>query len=60
MPKFAVLSDDGAGEERYNDIEEAVAVARQVVTDEPDSEVEIVQVVKMVSSSLEIDVKDVE
>ena len=61
MPKFfAVLTDDGAGEERYDDLDGAVVAAKQLVTEEPDSEVEIVQVLKKVSSSLQIDIKDVE
>jgi len=60
MAKFAVVEMDGTiCEERYDTIEKAIEVATVGVTDSPDSEVEIVQVVKRVFSSLKVDVEDV-
>ena len=60
MAKFAVAEPDGTlGKDRYDTLEAAVAAATEEVTDTPDSDVEIVQVVKRVSSSLDIKVEDV-
>jgi hypothetical protein len=60
MAKFAVVETDGTiGEERYDTIEKAIEVATVDVTDSPDSEVEIVQIIKKVVSSLKVDVEDV-
>lgn len=60
MAKFAVVEADGTlGEERYDTVEKAIDAATVDVTDSPDSEVEIVQVIKKVTSSLKIDVEDV-
>jgi hypothetical protein len=60
MAKFAMIETDGTlGQERYETVEKAVEAATAIVTDSPDSEVEIVQVVKKVVSTLEVKVEDV-
>jgi hypothetical protein len=61
MAKFAVVEVDGSlGDERYDTVEKAIDAAMVDVTDNPDTEVEVVQVVKTVVSSIKVDVKDVE
>jgi archaellum component FlaF (FlaF/FlaG flagellin family) len=60
MAKFAIMdSDSVVDEERFNTIEEAVEKATQMVTDDADTEVEIVQIIKKVSSTLKVDVVDI-
>jgi len=58
--KFAIVDDEGLSEERYDTIDKAIEDASKTVSDTPDSEVEIVQVVKKVSSELKVSVEDVE
>jgi len=59
MPKFAVVDLD-VGEERYDTLEAAVEAAKNTVKDEPDSTIDVVQIVKNVTSRLEVVVEDVE
>lgn len=59
MAKFAIMDVDGVvDEERFNTIDEAIEKATQMVTDDADTEVEIVQILKKVSSTLKVDVVD--
>jgi len=58
MPQFAVLTEDGVDDKRYDSIDEATDAAKAAVED-PDTEVEIVQILRKVSSTLEITVEDV-
>ena len=60
MAKFAFVSDDGMDDKRYETLEEAIAAATEEVTGTPESEVEVVQILKRVSSELRVDVVDVE
>lgn len=60
MAQFAVLDNDGqASEERFDTMDKAIAKAKEMVTEEPDSEVDVIQFVKTVSSTLQVDVQDV-
>lgn len=59
MSKYAVVDRDGSvGDERYDTETEAIEKAKELVTEEPDSEVDVVMVTKTVSSTLKIDVLD--
>lgn len=59
MPKFAVVDLD-VGEDQYDTLEAAVEAAKNTVKDEPDSTIDVVQIVKNVTSRLEVVVEDVE
>jgi len=60
MAKFAIVDVDGTMEdERYDTLDSAIAEATKDVSDNADTEVEIVQIIKRVSSTLVVDVKDV-
>jgi hypothetical protein len=59
MPKFAIV-DLEVGEEQYTTLEAAVDAAKNTVKDEPDSTIDVVQIMKNVTSRLEVVVEDVE
>jgi archaellum component FlaF (FlaF/FlaG flagellin family) len=57
--KFAIIDSDGQIEEtRHDTLEKAVEAATSDVSDNPDTEVEVVQIIKVVSSTLKVDVTD--
>lgn len=60
MAKFTIVDDGELSNVQYNTIEEATNEAETKVRDTPDSEIEVVQILKIVSSKLQIDIKDVE
>jgi hypothetical protein len=60
MAKFAILDDDTMDDKRYDSMDEALEAAKGKVSDTPDSEVEVVQIIKRVSSELKVIVFDVE
>ena len=50
--KFAIIDGDGeVKDERYETLEDVLVAANRDVTDTPETEVEIVQVIKKVSST---------
>lgn len=58
--KFGVIEDDGTvSNDRFETVDKAVESAKKLVSDSPDTEVEVIQFVKVVSSELKVDVKDV-
>lgn len=61
MSEFAMIDTlhGQISDKRYPTMAEALAEAQENVTDNPDTEVEIIQVLKRVSSSVKIDVVDV-
>lgn len=60
MAKFVILDDGGAvSEDSYASIDDAVKAAKEKVTEDPDTAVEVAQVIKTVTSSLEVTVEDV-
>ena len=59
--KFGVVDGDGQVENgRYETLDKAVEAATKEVTENPDTEVDVVQFIKTVSSELKVDVVDVE
>ena len=59
MAKFAILDDDTMDDKRYDSLDEALEAAKEKVSDTPDSEVEVVQILKRVGSELKVTVFDV-
>ena len=59
--QFATIDTDGTiSDERYLTLDKAVEAATKEVSDNPDTEVEVVQVIKKVSSELKVNVDDVQ
>ena len=59
MSQYAVTDQDGAlDDKRYTTLEEAIEVAKNDVTENPDTEIEVWVKVKLISSTLKIDVLD--
>ena len=60
MAKFVITGVDGdLTGFMYDTLEDAVAAAKAIVKDEPDSDVEVMQVLKRVGSTLTVNVEDV-
>jgi len=60
MPKFAIVDSDGTmDDDRYNTMQEAVDAACKEASENAEAEVEVIQILKTVSSTLKIDVEDV-
>jgi len=55
--KFGIVDGDGQlGEDKYDSLDKAVEAAKTEVTGNPDTEVEVVQFLKLVSSTLKVEV----
>lgn len=57
--RFVIFSDNETSGEVFETLEEAMVEAKSKVSDTPDTEVEVAQVLKLVSSTLTVDIKDV-
>ena len=60
MPQFAIV--DGDGEllsERFTDIDAAVAAASKIVSEEPGNSIDVIQLLKTVTSEVTVIVEDV-
>lgn len=60
MPQFAIIESDGTVEEgRFDNLDKAVGEATKMVKEDPETVVEVAQILKQISATIEVNVEDV-